>query len=269
VNIILFESDFFEDQRGEREGFLPAGDERDRHIRKVLKLKEGEDFKGGIFGGPVGTVRLEACRPEGMRLSFRKTGPPAAPHPLSLLVGYTRPISAKRILREAASLGAGRLVWTGTDTGERSYREAKLWSEGRYRGFLVDGLQQAGATVLPELLRADTLEDALRLVARPLQASLYVDEPPAPEVKPAGACPTPIRLLLDNEIGEERLAALDLTTAEQVIIAVGSERGWSDAERSLFLEARYRPVRLGARVLRTETACSAGAAVALGRMGLL
>ena len=257
MNIILFESDFFEDQRGEREGFLPAGDERDRHIRKVLKLKEGEDFKGGIFGGPVGTVRLEACRPEGMRLSFRKTGPPAAPHPLSLLVGYTRPISAKRILREAASLGAGRLVWTGTDTGERSYREAKLWSEGRYRGFLVDGLQQAGATVLPELLRADTLEDALELVGSPLRF-----------LAPVSGLDS-IRLLLDNEIGEERLAALDLTTAEQVIIAVGSERGWSDAERSLFLEARYRPVRLGARVLRTETACSAGAAVALGRMGLL
>ncbi len=220
----------------------------------------------------MGTVRLDGVQTAGLRLSFKETGPPVGPYPLSLLVGYTRPISAKRILREAASLGVGRLLWTGTDTGERSYREAKLWLEGKWHSFLVDGLQQAGATVLPELLHAESLADALELVGGPLKYLVQA-------MKPAGAHPLgepllasgfdSVRLLLDNEIGEERLTALDLRTAGEVIIAVGSERGWSDAERSLFLEAEYKPVSLGSRVLRSETACCAGLAVALGRMGLL
>ena len=53
------------------------------------------------------------------------------------------------------------------------------------------------------------------------------------------------------------------------VLAIGPERGWSDKERKLFTDKGYRPMLLGSRVLRTETACSAGIAVLLSRMGLL
>jgi RsmE family RNA methyltransferase len=84
-----------------------------------------------------------------------------------------------------------------------------------------------------------------------------------------GSREEPQLLLLDNETGRQRLAELDLSGASHVLVAVGSERGWTGAERSGFSEAGFRPVRLGARILRTETACAAGTAVALSRMGLL
>jgi RsmE family RNA methyltransferase len=52
-------------------------------------------------------------------------------------------------------------------------------------------------------------------------------------------------------------------------LAVGPERGWSARERQFLMDSGFRSYSLGKRVLRTETACSAGTAVLLGRMGLI
>ena len=284
MNIILFEQDFFNNG----EGLLPKGDERAEHIRRILKFSTGDLLKAGLFNGPVGEVRVEGYVEEGIRLSWRETGPAVGLYPLTLIVGYTRPISAKRILREAASLGAARIVWTGTETGEKSYREAKLWKEERRHRFLVDGLQQAGATVLPELLHAGSVRELLSRVL-PSVPPLRTDGPAGGSSRAPGESPgmpasggnravdtgvqdgpeEPELLLLDNESGRQRLSELDLSGASHVVVAVGSERGWTGTERTRFSEAGFRPVRLGGRILRTETACAVGTAVALSRMGFL
>jgi RsmE family RNA methyltransferase len=54
-----------------------------------------------------------------------------------------------------------------------------------------------------------------------------------------------------------------------VVLAIGGERGFTDEERSVFESNGFSFAALGSRILRTETACSAGLAVLLGRMGLL
>jgi RsmE family RNA methyltransferase len=51
--------------------------------------------------------------------------------------------------------------------------------------------------------------------------------------------------------------------AQDFIIAIGSERGWSERERKLFNEAFFSVLSLGERALRTETACVAAAALVL------
>jgi len=47
----------------------------------------------------------------------------------------------------------------------------------------------------------------------------------------------------------------------EVVFAVGPEGGWSDAERALLERNGARPLRLGGRVLRAETAVLAGLTV--------
>jgi 16S rRNA (uracil1498-N3)-methyltransferase len=47
----------------------------------------------------------------------------------------------------------------------------------------------------------------------------------------------------------------------EVVFAVGPEGGWSDAERATLQEQRARPLRLGGRVLRAETAVLVGLTV--------
>ncbi|MGC9312191.1 MAG: RsmE family RNA methyltransferase, partial [Sediminispirochaetaceae bacterium] len=275
MNIILFE---------DIPKYLPRTDERAVHIRKILKLKTGDVFRAGILDGPAGEASIIAADDDGYTLEWTETGPPVGLYPLTLITGFVRPISAKRILREAASLGVGGLIFTVTDTGERSYLEANLWKTGEYRQYLVNGLQTAGATVAPKVRLCRGLQEALQeaLPAAPgasaggssggsalepageqaggLSGGPFGD----PALEPAGK--SPVRLLLDNISGEGPLAGKNLRD-RAVVLAVGSERGWSDRERNIFLEAGFEPVRIGSRVLRTETACTAGTALVLQGMG--
>ena len=242
--------------------FISFTDPIGRHLKKVLKAQAGDCLKAGLVNGPRGELCIEASEAEGYRVRWSESGPPVGLYPLTLLVGFVRPISVKRILREAASLGVERLVFAVTDSGERSYREANLWKTGEYRQYLINGLQTAGGTVLPEVVLCGGLGEALAAAETKAVAAAAREEVTA-------------RLVLDN-VGEGRpLAQVDLAGTEgaagppPAVLAVGSERGWSERERGLFRTAGFESVSLGSRVLRTETACSAGAALALARMGLL
>ena len=274
-----------------------------RHLKKVLKAEAGDCFKAGLVNGPRGELCIEAVEPEGYRVAWRESGPPVGLYPLTMLVGFVRPISVKRILREAASLGVERLVFAVTDSGERSYREANLWKTGEYRQYLINGLQTAGGTVLPEVVLCGGLREALEALKAAEAASGAAGSggASAAVVAPAGGAarctkgvdgadsaesaesadsaprPVPVRLVLDNVSAGRPLASIDLTQrgsagtagSRRAVLAVGSERGWSERERGLFKTAGFESVSLGSRVLRTETACSTGAALVLARMGLL
>jgi len=70
------------------------------------------------------------------------------------------------------------------------------------------------------------------------------------------------RYLLDDRIdpATDTWPARDASPRE-IVLAVGPEGGWSDAERELLRARGARPLRLGGRVLRAETAVFAGLTV--------
>lgn len=238
MNIILFD-------RLPADRVIPADDFRGQHILKVLKLAVGDRFQLGQVDGPRGIATIDRIDPEGVRYVWEETDREEPMHPVTLIVAQVRPICMKRILREAVSLGVGRIVVTGADTAERSYGDAKLWTTGEYRKYLLDGAMQSGRTGMSEL----------RLISQ--VGSL------APEIQRWDA-----RLLLDTALDGQPLSGW-VHPGGSVALAVGPERGWSDRERHLLISMGFSVHALGSRILRTETACSAGMAVLLGRMGLL
>ena len=253
MNIILFEG-------SEIPPRLSFRDDRAQHIRKVLRLKAGDSFKCGLVNGESGICSIGEIGNGEIFLSFKKTAERKELYPLTLVVGYTRPISSKRILREAVSLGVRRLVFTGTDTGEKSYRLSNLWQTGEYRRYLIDGAQQAGQTALPDVLFFPDVKHTLQAVVPGGAADLLLLDNVSPRGSLAGY--TPPRAAGAPE-GKAAAGAAD------VVLAVGSERGWSDRERALFTEHGFTPMTLGERILRTETACSAECAGLLSRMGYM
>ncbi len=78
-------------------------------------------------------------------------------------------------------------------------------------------------------------------------------------------------MLDDRAVGAPHsLPAREPGRPVEVVFAVGPEGGWSDPERLLLAERGATPLRLGARVLRAETAVLAGLTVlqyALGDLG--
>jgi len=240
MNIILFDTETMPT-------LISSNEEAGRHILNVLGLKRGDTFRCGLVNGSPGIGVIEEISGGNIVFKWEKTGEKKDLYPLTLIVGYTRPVSSKRILREAASLGAERIIFTGTDTGEKSYRLSNLWKTGEYRRYLVDGARQAGETSVPEVLFFTDVRRMLESIPPETEADFMV---------------------LDNERPERDLSLYNPGNAG-VFLAIGSERGWSDTERQLFKNRGFVSLRLGRRILRTETACSAGITLALSRMGYL
>lgn len=240
MNIILFD-------KLPQGNVIPASDERAKHITSVLKLVPGDRFRMGIVNESEGEATVNAIGEEGVCFSYTAQTVPTL-YPVTLLCAQVRPICMKRILREAVSLGVQRIILCGSDTGEKSYRSSKLFRDGEYLDKLMDGAMQSAHAGLPEVLFSDNVSIAVRTVRE--------------------LCPRDTDLiLLDNVVGAESLSGAKVGSS--AVLAIGPERGWSDRERRLFRDMGYRPMLLGSRVLRTETACSAGLAVLLSRMGLL
>ena len=54
-----------------------------------------------------------------------------------------------------------------------------------------------------------------------------------------------------------------------MVIAVGSERGWTDRERDLLSAAGFIRLSMGKRAMRTETAALAAAILGMEKIGEL
>ena len=239
MNMILFES-------LPEDCLIPTSDERARHILEVLKLNQGDTFRMGLINRSEGDATITEIDEEGVRFSYKPRTVPTM-HPVTLLCAQVRPICMKRILREAVSLGVRRIILCGSDTGEKSYLSSNLYKTGEYKEYLLDGAMQACHAGMSEVLFANTADGAVRMVREHCAGSDLI--------------------MLDNVVGATALSTAEI--GAEAVLAIGPERGWSDRERKLFSEAGFRPMLLGSRVLRTETACSAGVAVLLSRMGLL
>jgi RsmE family RNA methyltransferase len=236
VNLILFDPDDFDRP-------LRPDDPRAVHIRKVLRLGEGDVFDGGVINGPRGRVRLEALNDNGLELSFQPTTPVPDPEPIILLVGLPRPQTARKILQEATALGVREIHFHLTARGDPGYARSTLWSSGETRRHLIAGTEQAFATRLPEITHGRTLEAVI-----------------------AGLPDRPDRFALDNYEAPGRLIDAPLT-GNAAILAVGSERGWTGKERALLRGSDFRLAGLGSRILRSETAVVAGLAILRARLG--
>ncbi len=223
MNIVLFETD----EIGKP---FSRTDERIKHVLEVLGRSVGENFDAGEINGRSGKAIFSKVGDEFVELEFdlNRAEPPLSP--IDLIVGLSRPQTNRKILQEATAIGVRSLCFVLTERGEPSYASSKLWTTGEWRRHLVAGAAQAFSTRIPKVSYGASLETAI-----------------------AQLDPRSSRIALDNYEAKEHLAELD-NRGESVVVAVGSERGWTELERKLLRGARFSLAHLGERPLRTETA---------------
>ena len=272
VNIILFDP-------AEIGKPLPRRDERALHLLKVLHKKAGDSFEAGLLGGNLGLGRIDSIRLDGSilySLDLREEPPPRCP--IRIAVGFPRPIQIRRLLRDLSNLGLEAVDLIGTELGEKSYRDTKLLTDGGATAALIEGAVQARDTRLPVLSAYPSLEDWLagRSWERPLPmgGTMSGDRLTPGEknsrwdVYGGGTSRSPLLIAMDNVRPEGSLALLS-AMGQSMVLAVGSERGWSDREREELEKAGFLRLSMGKRALRTETACVAAAVLAMEKIGLL
>ena len=230
VNIILFEE-------SEIDAPLLINDPRMVHLLEVLRRQIGDATDVGLVNGPRGKAVLRSVSEDQVTLEFSWNEEPEPLLPIDLIVGLSRPQTSRKILQEATSLGVRRIHFVATDRGERSYATSKLWTTNEWRQCIRSGVEQAFSTRFPEVCFDLTL-------TKSIEAMNAVQG----------------RICMDNY--EAKLSLTEAAAAHDAcVLAVGSERGWSAAERDLFRQHGFSLAHLGERPLRTETATIAAISI--------
>lgn len=225
-------------------GRVRLGGERAEHIRTVLKAAPGKPLKIGLLGGPKGSGTVDEISGKEviLRCEFKEKIPPRPA--VDLLLALPRPKVMKRLWAQLAALGVGRIVLANAEKVERYYFDSHVLEPDFYTARLIEGLQQAGDTLLPEVQIVRQLkpflEDELDTVFPRSGARLIAD--------PSGA---------RNIFQTLEESGKKVPNSGNVLIAVGPEGGWTPYELELFAAHGFQVFHAGSRILRTDTACVA------------
>ncbi|HQQ04992.1 MAG TPA: RsmE family RNA methyltransferase [Kiritimatiellia bacterium] len=229
MNIILLE------QEEVRDGITVLEDDRAGHIRKVLHLKEGDSLRIGLVNGPRGQGTISEIKKHAVRLrcEFENEMPPESR--IDVLLALPRPKVLKRLWAPLASMGVGHVVLTNAWKVERNYFDTHVLEEKYYRPRLIEGLQQAGDTHLPDVHLFRTFTEMMERLDEMFPASL--------------------RLLADPSGRISVHDAVLKSKPDRILLAVGPEGGWIPQEIESLCAKEFQLAGMGPRILRTDVAC--------------
>jgi 16S rRNA (uracil1498-N3)-methyltransferase len=205
------------------------------HVTRVLRLRPGDALtlfngRGGEYPGSIDKSHAgEVTVAVGEERTVERESPVA----LTLAQGVSRGERMDLVVQKATELGVSCIVPLLT---ERSVVRLDVQQAARkvahWRGIAIAACEQSGRNRVPEVATPLALREFVRDAAR------------------AGA-----RLLL-SPAAQLRLDDVP-PPVTQATVLIGPEGGLSESEEQLARAAGFTPVRLGPRVLRTETAAIA------------
>lgn len=205
------------------------------HITRVLRLRSGDPLTLFDGHGTEHSARIEAFRKSAVIVAVGDREPADRESPLSLTLaqGISRGERMDWVVQKATELGVTRIVPVLTDRtvvkldSRQSERKLQHW-----QGIAVAACEQSGRNRIPDVTPPVGLHDFLR-----------------------EADATATRVLL-SPTGTQHVN--DLKVSERsIIVLIGPEGGLTEIEQRAALGAGFIAVKLGPRVLRTETAAVA------------
>ena len=227
MNLILLQPD---ELLGNR---VTLRDQRAKHIRTVLGAELGKTLRVGLLNGALGTGTVCELNDESVELSCEWDDLPPRP-PVSLILAMPRPKVLKRLWAQFSALGVRRIILVNAQKVERYYFDSHIIEPSFYEPLLIEGLQQARDTWLPEV----RIERFLKPFV----------EDQLPQLTHNAQC------WIADPSGARTVAA---NPAQETFLAIGPEGGWTPFELDLFRSAGFDCLGLGSRILRTDTACIA------------
>lgn len=214
-----------------------------RHLREALRLAVGDalvlfDGRGGEYDAVITRLsRHEVAA----RLGAHRAVDRESPLRLTLAQGISRGERMDYTLQKAAELGVGHVVPLNTARSTVKLDDARAARRtAHWAGILRHACEQSGRTHVP-------------LLSPPVRVDAY-----------AGGETAALKLTLDPT-ADTALAALPAATS--IALAIGPEGGFAAAERAILATAGFRAVRLGPRILRTETAALVALSILQAKFG--
>jgi 16S rRNA (uracil1498-N3)-methyltransferase len=214
------------------------------HVARVLRLPVGAPLilfngSGGEFAATLAVIDKRRVLVDVGSFQDEEREPPL---PIWLAQGVSRGERMDYTLQKAVELGVNRIIPLFTEhcgvqlQGERLEKRIKHW-----QGVVISACEQCGRNRIPPVETPATLTQWLAMPGEGLRLVLAPD-------------------------AESSLAQLHAPSGP-VTLLIGPEGGLSDQEIALAKQAGYVGLRLGPRILRTETAALAALAALLGTWG--
>ena len=214
------------------------------HLGRVLRAEAGQLYELSD-GNSVWLARTENIGREEVQFSLvEHLASPSAVVRVELLLAVVKFDRFEWALEKATELGVDAIVPLAAERCEKGLLAASEKRAQRWERILAESAQQARRMRIPSLAAAAKPRDVFRNSA--VDFKLMLSER-------AGARPF-------REVLEPSALARPADSAPSVVLAVGPEGGWTDAEFAAALSAGFAEVALGANILRTETAVCAGLA---------
>lgn len=215
------------------------------HLVRVLRLREGDAcvlFNGDGIDHDVRLVRVDK-RSAVAEITASRTIDLESPLSITLVQGIARGEKMDWILQKATELGVAAFVPVSSDRSEvklDAERAAKRLAH--WRSVVTSACEQSWRSRVPGVAPPRSLADALADL--PADASRWLLDP-------------------DAQVGIGTMAP----PPHGIVVAIGPEGGWSANDRATLTAAGFAGLRLGPRILRTETAGIAAIAALQARFG--
>jgi RsmE family RNA methyltransferase len=227
MNRILFEKEEID-----REGFATFSGERAEHVLGILHGEVGQILKTGVVDGLCGNSEIVAISGNAVTVKTSHTKESLKPW-IDVLLAMPRPRVFKRMLPQLASMGVREITVVGAEKVEKAYWGVKFLEPDQAREYLVDGLMQAGTTILPKLSKCKNFKALIESGKYDSRSCKIVAHP------------------TDRKIA---ISSLPSDENDLPVLAVGSEGGWTDGEVEMMEAHGFAKMSLGPRILRTDTA---------------
>lgn len=210
---------------------------RAHYLSRVLRIVSGQSLI--LFDGSGKDFMAEVVRP-GKKEVVLQVGEscvarPESPLRISVVQAIGRGERMDWALQKCTEMGVSSFVPLVSERVEVRIHPDKLERRmEHWRHVIISACEQSGRSVVPAIAAPCSLSDYL-----------------------ATSASSP-RLVLDPE-AEKPLAGVGYSEAFEIII--GPEGGFSDAEFEAMKSRQVRPVSVGPRIMRTETAGAVAAAV--------
>lgn len=216
---------------------VSLGEQAAGHVARVLRLKAGDAVQlfngdGQQYAGELVQVDKKAVR---ARIDAAEPANRESPLQITLMQGISRGERMDYTVQKAVELGVTRIEPVISERCGVSV-DAERWEKKRehWQRVVESACEQSGRNVVPVVAPVRKLDIALS------------------ELETGS-----LRLMLDPE-GKQGLRDLKLTAP--VVLLAGPEGGLGDMDMKYAQAAKFVGLRLGPRILRTETAAMAALA---------
>jgi 16S rRNA (uracil1498-N3)-methyltransferase len=204
------------------------------HILEVHRAMVGDELSVGLLNDRIGTGKVVALSQSALELDVKLNRLPPSKLPLTVILALPRPKFLKRVLRSLSSMGVQRIILINSFRVEKSYWQSPLLSQEHLLQQLVLGLEQAGDTILPEIL------------LKPLFKPFVEDE--LPDIA-SGT----VSLVAHPDADKSCPCGINQPTT----LVIGPEGGFIPYEIEKLAACGFQTVRVSDRILSVETAVPA------------